>query len=142
MFMASQGYPISEAVFFQDNESAIKMESNGKALCGQRSRHIDIRYFFITDHAKRQSVTIKHCPTGIMLADYFSKPLQGSLFRMFRSILLGELPTSTLFEPSPASENEERVDNGNPEPEPSGQNQYRDTKVAAAAAAPSHSIET
>jgi hypothetical protein len=53
MFMAAQGYPISNAIFYQDNESAIKMESNGKASCGQRSRHIDIRYFFY--HGPRQA---------------------------------------------------------------------------------------
>jgi hypothetical protein len=47
--------PHYQGNFYQDNESAIKMESNGKALCGQRSRHIDIRYFFITDHVKQQS---------------------------------------------------------------------------------------
>jgi Reverse transcriptase (RNA-dependent DNA polymerase) len=147
MFMEAQGYPIAKAIFYQDNESAIKMESNGKASCGQRSRHIDICYFFITDHAKRQSVTIEHCPTGIMLADFFTKPLQGSLFRVFRSVLLGELPTSALSQsPSPQG-NEERVDNGNPQPDPSGKpepsgNQYRDTKIAVAATDASHSFET
>jgi hypothetical protein len=42
LFMEAQGYPINQALFHQDNESAIKMEQNGKASCGQRSRHIDI----------------------------------------------------------------------------------------------------
>ena len=42
MFMEAQGYPITKAVFYQDNESAIKRERNGKASCGQRSCHIDI----------------------------------------------------------------------------------------------------
>jgi Reverse transcriptase (RNA-dependent DNA polymerase) len=146
MFMTAQGYPITQAVFYQDNESAIKMESNGKASCGQRSRHIDIRYFFITDHAKRQSITIEHCPTGIMLADFFTKPLQGSLFRIFRSVLLGELPVSALSASSPTSGNEERVDKGNREeandPEPSSKNEYRNTKTATAATDASHSFET
>jgi hypothetical protein len=72
------------------------MESNGKASCGQRSRHIDIHYFYFTDHAKRNPVSIEHCPTGITLAEYFTMPLQGSLFRVFRSVLLGKLPTSAL----------------------------------------------
>jgi hypothetical protein len=146
MFMTAQGYPINQAIFYQDNESAIKMESNGKASCGQRSRHIDIRYFFITDHSKRQSITIEHCPTGIMLADYFTKPLQGSLFRIFRSVLLGELPVSELSAQTPTSGNEERVDKGNREeanePEPSPKHEYRKTKTATAATDASHSFET
>jgi hypothetical protein len=109
LFMEAQGYPITSAIFKQDNESAIKMQQNGKASCGQRSRHIDIRYFFITDHSKRNSIHIQHCPTGDMLADFFTKPLQGSLFRKFRSVLLGEDHTNILSlglsPPSP----EERV---------------------------------
>jgi hypothetical protein len=125
MFMTAQGNPTTNAVFYQDNESAIKMESNGKSSCGQRSRHIDIRYFFITDHAKRQSISIEHCPTGIMLADFFTKPLQGSLFRLFRSVLLGELPTSALSTAPPQLGNEERVDIENLEPEPSSESRYR-----------------
>ena len=58
MFMEAQGYPITKAIFYQDNESAIKMERNGKALCGQRSRRIDIRYFFISDHSKSRNIDI------------------------------------------------------------------------------------
>jgi hypothetical protein len=109
MFMEAQGYHIDRAIFQQDNESAIKMEQNGKASCGQRYRHIDIRYFFFTDHAQRSDITITHCPTADMLADFFTKPLQGSLFRKFRSVLLGEAHSATLSLSSPPSPNEERV---------------------------------
>ena len=107
--MEAQGYPIHQATFHQDNESAIKMEQNGKSSCGQRSRHIDIRYFFITDHSKRNNITITHCPTADMLADFFTKPLQGSLFRKFRSVLLGEVHTGSLSSSSSLSLNAERV---------------------------------
>jgi hypothetical protein len=110
LFMEAQGYPIQEAIFHQDNESAIKMESNGKASTGQRSRHINIRYFFITDHAKNNDITITHCPTEQMLADFFTKPLQGSLFRKFRAVLLGHAHVDTLSaRPGPSSP-EERVE--------------------------------
>ena len=100
LFMEAQGYPIDRAIFHQDNESAIKMETNGKASSGQRSRHIDIRYFFMTDHSKRKHIDITHCRTEHMLADFFTKPLQGSLFRKFRSVLLGLEHTSTLTAPT------------------------------------------
>ena len=85
------------------------MEQNGKASCGQRSRHIDIRYFFITDHSKRHSIDIIHCPTADMLADFFTKPLQGSLFRKFRSVLLGEAHIDTLHHVPHLDPSEERV---------------------------------
>jgi hypothetical protein len=64
MFPSAQGYPTDTTFFHQDNESAIKMETNGKSSCGQRSRHIDIRYFFITDHVRRNDITITHSPTA------------------------------------------------------------------------------
>ena len=44
---------------------------------GQRTRHINIRYYFITDRIAKNEVTVQYCPTGEMIADYFSKPLQG-----------------------------------------------------------------
>jgi hypothetical protein len=109
LFMEAQGYPIQAAIFNQDNESAIKMEQNGKASCGQRSRHIDIRYFFITDHSKRHSIQITHCPTEDMLADFFTKPLQGSLFRKFRSVLLGAAHIHTLNHGGSSTDSGERV---------------------------------
>ena len=45
MFLKAQGYDIVENVLEQDNQSAIKLEANGRASAGPRSRHIDIRYF-------------------------------------------------------------------------------------------------
>ena len=45
MFLGAQGYEISENTLYQDNQSAMKLEKNGRASCGQKSRHIDIRYF-------------------------------------------------------------------------------------------------
>jgi hypothetical protein len=109
LFLEAQGHPIPHALFHQDNESAIKMERNGKLSSGNHSRHIDIRYFFITDHSKRSHIDIQHCPTGAMLADFLTKPLQGSLFRKFRAVLLGHAHVSTLHSPVPATPPEERV---------------------------------
>jgi hypothetical protein len=108
MFMEAQGHNITESVLEQDNESAIKMEKNGKALAGPRSRHIDIRYFWIKDRAKAASIIIRHCPTAEMLGDFFTKPLQGSLFRRFRSAILGESHVGSLQVP-PTTPTEERV---------------------------------
>jgi len=49
MLLAEQGYELPDNVFYQDNQSAIRLEKNGRASCGQKSRHIDIRYFFMKD---------------------------------------------------------------------------------------------
>ena len=45
-FLVAQGYPVEANVLFQDNSSAIKLESNGRASAGKRSRHLDIKHFY------------------------------------------------------------------------------------------------
>ena len=37
MFLAKQGYKLTENIFYQDNQSAIQLEKNGQASCGQKS---------------------------------------------------------------------------------------------------------
>ena len=77
-------------ILYQDNTSSIKLEKNGKASSTKRTRHINIRYFLITDKLKKGEIdTVEYCPTGDMLADYFTKPLQGSQFRRFRNAIMG-----------------------------------------------------
>ena len=105
-FFGGTGYDIVENYLEQDNESAIKMEKNGRSSAGPRSRHIDIRYFWIKDRTESNGIRIRHCPTLQMLADFLAKPLQGVLFTKFRDVLLGYEhinslalnPTSTLEE--------------------------------------------
>jgi len=46
LFLAFQGYVLMENIFAQDNQSAMRLEKNGRALASQKSRHINIRYFF------------------------------------------------------------------------------------------------
>ena len=58
-FLEEQGYDVKDNVLLQDNQSAIKLESNGRASAGKRSRHMNIRYFFVTDVASKGLVTIQ-----------------------------------------------------------------------------------
>lgn len=84
-----QGVLGERNILYQDNTSSIKLENNGKASSTKRTRHINIRYFTITDRVKKGEVNIEYCPTGDMIADFFTKPLQGSLFRKFRNLIMG-----------------------------------------------------
>ena len=70
-----------------------KKEKNGKASSTKRTKHINIRYFFITDRIKQGEVSLQWCPTGDTIGDYATKPLQGSLFRKFRDMIMGVVPT-------------------------------------------------
>ena len=61
---------------------------------GKRSRHLNIKYFFVTDLINRKQVSVKYCSTDGMLADYMSKPLTGGKFNKFRALIMN-LPQSS-----------------------------------------------
>ena len=83
-FIEYQGYNIKDNELNQENQSIILLENNGKGSSSKFIRHINIRYLFITDRIKRGELSVKYCPTEEMKADFFTKPLQGKLFRKFR----------------------------------------------------------
>ena len=65
------------------------MEKHGKDSCTGRSRHIDIRNFFVQDRIDKGELEVEHCPTKLMLADYMTKTLQGSQFQLLRYAIMG-----------------------------------------------------
>ena len=89
LFLEAQGYSIDSNILEQDNKSAILLENNGIMSSSQTTRHIRIRYFFINDRVKAGDVEVRHCPTNLMIADFLTKPLQGSKFIEFRDAIMG-----------------------------------------------------
>jgi hypothetical protein len=89
-----------DAVIQQDNTSTIQLENNGQAPSTKRTRHINIRYFYVTSKIKEGSIRVIYHPTKQMVSDYLTKPLQGSLFRTHRNSIMGHtedsIKTSTL----------------------------------------------
>ena len=86
-FLMGQGYQLDAATIFQDNMSTIAMVKRGHSS-SERSRHINIRYFFVKDRVDQGDIKIEYRPTGEMLADVLTKPLQGTLFVKLRDELL------------------------------------------------------
>ncbi len=80
-FLEKQRHEIVEQDIFQDNKSLMKLAINDRRSSGLRTRHLDMRFFFIKDRLKTENVMMMYCPTHNMLADYFTKLLQGSLFK-------------------------------------------------------------
>jgi hypothetical protein len=64
----------------QDNKSAMLLEENGMASSSKQTHHIHIVFYFVADQVHLKNVTIEHCPTKSMVADFFTKPLHGSAF--------------------------------------------------------------
>ena len=58
-------------------------------------KHIRVRYYFIKNHIYTGEIVVKHYPTAEMLADHFTKPLQGALFQKIRAEIQGITATMT-----------------------------------------------
>jgi hypothetical protein len=87
-FLDAQGYDVIDSTIYQDNQSAMLLENNGRASSSKRTRHINIRFFFVHEKVHNHEVTIKYCPTKEMVADFFTKPLQGSTFQKLRDMIM------------------------------------------------------
>ena len=94
-FLGAQGYQVDTTVLYQDNMSAMLLEQNGRTSSGRRTRHMNIRYFYIKDVIGRGEVTIIHHPTAGIVPDFFTKPLQGSAFKKVHYEILNIEPTIT-----------------------------------------------
>eukprot|EP00804_Cyclotella_cryptica_P017574 CCRYP_006738-RC/>CCRYP_006738-RC protein AED:0.40 eAED:0.33 QI:0/-1/0/1/-1/1/1/0/582 len=87
-FLQEQGCGTTHAIIYQDNKSAILLESNGKMSSGKRTKHIKAKYFFVADKVADGDLEIKYVPTEKMWADMNTKPKQGLPFRIDRSQMM------------------------------------------------------
>ena len=63
------------------------MAEKGRST-SDKTRHINIRYFFVKHYMDSNELKIEYLPTEEMVADVLTKPLQGDLFRRMRNKLL------------------------------------------------------
>jgi hypothetical protein len=55
-FLTAQGYKIKDNLVYQDNKSSILLETNGRGSSGKRTRHMNVRYFFIAYRVKSNEI--------------------------------------------------------------------------------------
>lgn len=77
-----------ETIIEQDNTSAIQLERNGWTSSSKRTKHINVRYFFVTNRLGDGDVTkVVYKPTELMESDFFTKALMGKSFYTHRETL-------------------------------------------------------
>ena len=84
LFIQAQGYTVSDNIVYQDNQSAMLLEKNGKMSSSKRTRHLEIRFFYVTDNVGKGHMRIEYCPTDDMLGDFYTKPTQAG--RQIRNV--------------------------------------------------------
>ena len=88
-FIEKQGFETKGTVVYQDNKSTILLAKNGRKSSSKRTKHINVRYYFVKDRIDKKELTIEYCNTDNMIADYFTKPLQGIKFQTFLKEIMG-----------------------------------------------------
>ena len=91
--MESRGLPESvwkPIDFYEDNMAVIHLMKNGRSI-NSKSKHINIRYFFMKQYFDNGDFKMLHCPTAMMVADLNTKPLIGESFLYLRAVMLGYL---------------------------------------------------
>ena len=78
-FVLAQGYEVGPAVIYQDNLSCMALMKRGGPT-SERSRHIEIRHFWLKEKVDGKEVTIEHLGTEKMFANVLTKPVQGEQF--------------------------------------------------------------
>jgi hypothetical protein len=92
-FIQHQHYKLSTTVIYQDNKSTITMINNGNNN-KERTRHINLRYFWLRDRIKSGEIIVTYKQTSDMIADILTKTIQGKQFTYLRGKLLNTPCTS------------------------------------------------
>ena len=88
LFLEAQGYPVKQNILYQDNKSAMLLETNGCKSAGKHSHHLNIQYFYIADQKAKGHIDIKYCLTDEMIRDYMTKPLHQAKFNGFHQQIM------------------------------------------------------
>jgi hypothetical protein len=78
-------YTLNHVPLLCDNKSAIQIAYNPCEY--SRTKHIDIRYHFLRDHAIKGDIVISHLRANEQHTDIFTNPLDKKRFRELRSQL-------------------------------------------------------
>lgn len=87
-FLVRQGYRMEPVIVYQDNLSCMALVARGRSGA-ERTRHVDIRYFWTKERVDNGEMKIVHKGTKEMYANILTKPLQGGQFVYERTSLTG-----------------------------------------------------
>ena len=79
----AQGYDLGPAVIYQDNLSCMALIKRG-GPGSERSRHIHIRHFWLSEKVAEGEVELQHLGTEDVFANILTKPVQGAQFERER----------------------------------------------------------
>ena len=85
MLLGEMGFPQETVTVWEDNKACILLASNPQNH--KRTKHIQVRYYYIRDLIEAQEIKLLYCSTLSQLADSFTKILPGHQLRVHLSLL-------------------------------------------------------
>jgi hypothetical protein len=82
-FLEAQGYSHQDTILYQDNQSAILLEKNSRKSSSKRTKHLNCRFYFITDRINSDELSVEYCPTEEMVVCQY----QSQTFLIIKVIL-------------------------------------------------------
>jgi hypothetical protein len=76
---------------FEDNQSSIILANKNKGATITRTKHIQVRFFYVKQLIEQNHIKIEYLPTEEMVADILTKPITGKLFLKLRNAILNIL---------------------------------------------------
>ena len=77
-------------ILYEDNDACTAMANAQKPT--PRTRHMDIKYFSLSEWVERYLMLLERIDTSINLADHFTKSLLPALFHRHADFILGHIP--------------------------------------------------
>ena len=72
-FLAAQGVQILITTIYKDKKSMILLSESSRMSNSKRTKHLNVRYFFVIGRIKKGEIRVANCPTKNILADLFTK---------------------------------------------------------------------
>jgi len=74
------------SLVYGDNQSTLAVSHNG--VKGERTKHVDVKYHFVTETVERGEIQLRWVPTTQQQADIFTKALAAPVFELLRKQLM------------------------------------------------------
>ena len=58
--LEAQGFKVTENVVYEDNQRSMKLEKHSQTSSGKQTRHINICYFFVTNHIQENKKNVAY----------------------------------------------------------------------------------
>jgi hypothetical protein len=87
-FMENLGITQSMVTVYEDNTSTIILANKNNGATLSKTKHIQVRYYYVRELIEQKEINIVYLPTTEMLADLLTKPMAGWLFKTLRDKIL------------------------------------------------------